>query len=488
MNYTRLKIIFLGFLLGIILLFSKISYYAIFLHQQYALLSVNQRIHTFIYNSNRGDIVDRNLLKFTDREKEQVLIYTNEPHKETILTIEKKSEEDFILDDSYLIIEKSIRNTKIAQHLIGIVGYAPFHKIQGLQGLSGLERQYDKELAGREGKVIMVVDSNNRPLYNTQPRIVGGKKNENTLVTTLCSVLQERLEKVIDGEKLIERGAVIVMDPYNGQVLAMISRPIMNYQNLDDGSHLNKGVQIHRNYNPASVFKMVIGLYALEQGVDPKRQFICKGLCKYSHGQLTFEEGFALSCNQVFYDLVLEFGGEEILEFAQKLGFGEKTGIGLYNEGRGRLPARETVKGKKGSALLALGQGDLEATPIQIAKLTAIIANGGYRITPQVVYYLGKNPHKVPDIKDLGPRIIDEKTVDILKEMMRKTAIFGTAAAINGFGGVKTGTADNQNRWLTGFFPAENPKIVVTIFIEEGYGKGTIEVSKKIIETIFNLN
>ncbi|SES63744.1 peptidoglycan D,D-transpeptidase FtsI family protein [Anaerobranca gottschalkii] len=471
MNYTRLKLIFIGFILAITLLFSKISYYAIFLHRQYALLSVNQRIHTYIFNSNRGDIVDRNLLKLTDREKQEVIVYPNEMDKEIIF-----------------IIEKSIRNPQIAQHLIGTVGYAPFYKVKGLQGLSGLERQYDRELAGREGKVIMVVDSSNRPLYDTYPRRVDGKKNENTLVTTLCSVLQERLENVIDGEKLIERGAVIVMNPYNGQVYAMISRPTMNFQNIDDGSHLNKGVQIHRNYHPASVFKKVIGLYALEQGVDPNRQFICKDLCKYSHGQVTFEEGFALSCNQVFYDLVLEFGADEILAFAQKLGFGEKTGIGLDNEGRGRLPARETVIGKKGSALLALGQGELEVTPIQIAKLTGIIANGGYQITPQIVYYIGKNPHKVPDYKNLGPRIIDEKSVSMLKEMMRKTTIFGTAQGLKGFGGVKTGTADNQNRWLTGFFPAENPQLVVTIFIEEGYGKSTIEVSKRIIETIFNLN
>jgi cell division protein FtsI/penicillin-binding protein 2 len=471
MNYRRIKIVFSLFLLTMTLLTLRISYISILLHRKYCYLSVSQRIHTFIYHSNRGDIVDRNLILLTDREVQGV----KAPNLSS--------------DGNPIYVQKSIRDSQIAEHLIGKVGYSPLYKIQGFQGLFGLEKQYNKELAGQEGKLVLVVDSSNRPVYFREPKDIPGKKNENTLVLTLCSSLQQRLERVIRDENLIDRGAVIVMDPYNGQVLAMVSRPDLNYLNIDDGSHLNKGVQIKRNYHPASVFKMVIALYALEEGVSPHREFICDGTCCHSaHGKLTFEEGFALSCNSVFYQLVLEFGTTEILDFAKKLGFGEKTGINLYNESRGRLPDQSIVNGKEGALLLALGQGDLETTPLQISKLTATIANGGYQITPQIVYYIGENPTKVPESKGYGQRVVTERSVNSLKEMMKKTTLIGTAKGLNGFGGVKTGTADNKNRWITGFFPGENPEVVVTIFIEEGYGKSTTEVARRILETIFSLN
>lgn len=489
MDQKRMKIVFGVFLIFIFSYIIRVGYYSLYLHKPYTYLSVSQRLNLYIYDSNRGPILDRNLQPMTDRQKEIMLVYS--PHlkgeeMEVALVAERLEGSADDIDFHHCVVENSIRSCGIAEHLIGLTGYSSFHKIKGMEGLSGLERQYNKELSGVPARVLMILDGNNMPVWNREPKIIEGKKSENAVVLTIDLELQEKLEKVIDDHSLIERGAVVVMNPFNGQVHSMISRPKMNYSGEDDGSHLNKTIQIHKGFNPASVFKMVTGLYALENEISPDRVFECGEMCIYNHGNINLVEGFAVSCNQVFYDLVRELGPDNIINYAQKLGLGSKTGIGLSSEGAGRLPEVSTVKGVQGNRLLAMGQGQLETTPMQIAKLTAIVANSGFDVTPNVVDYVGKNPKRVHGLRDLGSRLVGRQTVNQMQIMMEKTTQIGTARQLRGFGAVKTGTANNGNRWLTGYFPEKQPKYVVTIFIEEGFGKSTMEVTEKILKTIFD--
>lgn len=483
-----MKIVFTMFLMVMFFMVYKVGYYSLVLHKQYTHLSASQRLKTYMYNSNRGDILDRNLKPLTDRDSEIVIVYS--PNKENgdvkeVLVAEPYSETIDLIEGSY-VVERTTRNCGVAEHLIGNVGYARFPKLYGLRGLSGLEKQYDDKLAGVPARVALIADSMGRPMMGIPPYNIEGDKNKNSLVLTIDADIQESLEYVIDTKNLIERGAVIVMDPYNGEVIAMVSRPSMNFLNIDDGSHLNKAIQINKGFHPASVFKIAIGLYALENGHSPNTSYTCKDMCIYPHGHITFREGIAKSCNEVFYQMVLQYGPEAILDYAKGLGFGEKTGIDLNGESNGMLPEIDTVKGAQGNRLLAMGQGQLEVTPLQIAKLTAMVANGGYEVTPKVVGYLGKKPNKLYGFRNLGPRALSKESATQMQGMMELTTKIGTAKALDGFGAVKTGTGDNKNRWMTGYFPQENPQYVVTIFVEEGYGQSITSVTKEIIKTIFN--
>lgn len=481
-----MKIAFTIFLIIICIYITKIGYFSILLHHKYCYQSVSQRITQFTYNSNRGDILDRNLKQITDRTSSTMLVYIpyqRDKELEALLVAEEFANKE--LDFQHYVIEKSKRNCGVAEHLIGLTGPANHHKITGLQGLSGLEKQYDKELAGRPSSVRLILDGDRRPVWGQQPILVEGRKSENKLVLTLDLELQQALEQIIDEGGLIDRGAVVVMNPFNGQIISMVSRPKINYAQENDGSHLNKAIQLHRGANPASVFKLVIACYALENNVDPKELYQCTDMCINPHGSITFQEGLAKSCNQVFYELVRKFGAENILNYAQKLGLGFKTNIGLHGESAGRLPQLDTVKGPQGNKLLAMGQGDLETTPLQIAKITAIIANGGSDLQPEAVHFVGKNPKTVSNSNKLGEKIISRNTIKELQTMMELTTQIGTARQLSGFGGVKTGTANNGTRWMTGYFPEVDPQYVITIFIEEGYGKGTMEVSQKIIDALF---
>ena len=483
----RMKIAFTVFLIFIFTYIVRIGYFSIFLHQKYSYLSVSQRLTQYMYHSNRGDILDRNLKPLTDRTSSTMIVYSpyQEGNEVEVALIAKEYNNGEDMDFQHYIVEKSNRNCGVAEHLIGLTGYAPYHKIKGFQGLSGLEKQYDKELSGKPASVRLILDGNSAPVWWQEPMIVEGRKSDNKLVLTLDLDLQDRLEQIIDENSLIERGAVVVMDPFNGQILSMISRPRMNYSEENDGSHLNKAIQIHRGANPASVFKLIIGLYALENDVDPKKLYECTDMCIYPHGSITFEEAIAKSCNQVFYEMVGELGPKEILHYANKLGLGTKSNVGLNQEGTGRLPKLDTVIGPQGNRLLAMGQGQLETTPLQIAKVTSVIANGGFDVKPKIVHYVGKNPREVPTKAQLGERVVSKGSVREMKKMMELTTTIGTARQLSGFGGVKTGTANNGTRWMTGYFPQEKPQYVVTIFIEEGYGKKTMEVTDKIIKGIF---
>ncbi len=488
MYEKRLKIVF-SFFLGFLLIFTvKIGYLGTVKYNTYTHLSASQRLSVFIYDSNRGDILDRNLRPITGREQESMLVYSpyyaGDEAKEALIAQRFSDGEN--PDHDHFIVNKTIRNCGIAEHIIGTVTQAKFHKIYGQKGISGLEKQFDHKLKGSPARIATIVDSRGIPLPGFQPYDIKGKKNQTKMVLTLDLDLQENLERIMDEKQLIQRGAVVVMDPHNGQVLSMVSRPRVNFSGIDDGSHLNKAIQINKGYNPASLFKLIIGLYALEQKVEPNTQYNCKDMCIFPHGIISFEDGLAKSCNTVFYELVQQFGPKVLLEYAQKLGLGKKTGMGLEYESAGIMPHLDTVKGKQGNRLLAMGQGQMEVTPIQMAKITSIIANGGYDLTPKIIDFIGENPRKVGRYQDKGERLVSKNTANMLGEMMKKTTTIGTARALQGFGAVKTGTADNGTRWMTGFFPEENPQFVVTVFIEEGYGKNTMQVTREIIKTLFN--
>lgn len=487
MSQRRMKILFAIFLLFIFTYILRIGFFSTFYYRKYSYLSVSQRLNQYMFNTNRGDILDRNLNPITDRYSNAMLVYSTYKREEKngAALVAKQYVDGQEPDFHHFIIEKSNRNCGVAEHLIGLTGYAPYHKIKGFQGLSGLERQFNRELAGKPASVRLILDVFGNPIWGEEPMIIQGEKNENKLVLTINLDLQEKLEEKIDTEKLIQRGAVVVMDPFNGQILSMISRPRINYSQEDDGSHLNKAIQIHRGANPASIYKLVIGLYALEKGADPKGIYHCREMCIIPHGKISFKEAMAKSCNQVFYELVGEFGPKEIIEYSKMLGLGSKTAIGLNQEGAGRLPPIETVVGPQGNRLLTMGQGQLETTPLQIAKITSVIANGGFDVKPNVVHYLGKNPWKVPSRLKIGERIVSKDSIKEMKQMMELTTVIGTGRRLSGLGGVKTGTADNGTRWMTGYFPQGKPQYVVTIFVEEGHGKGTMEITKKIIDTIF---
>ncbi|WP_353892546.1 penicillin-binding transpeptidase domain-containing protein [Proteinivorax hydrogeniformans] len=475
--YKRINVLLIVFLLIFAFLLAKVGYLSLFKHTQYSQQIVNQRMKTLIYNCNRGDILDRNLDSLLKTEETQGWASYCPENKKVIFSQEKADEAKPVT------ITK--RKTDIANHLLGLINHHNLYSIFGYKGVSGIEAQYNDDLAAAPSKVSAFTDVYGELLSPEHFHDIKNPENETVVVLTIDSSLQQQVEYIVDKNDNMQQGAVIIMDPSTGEVLTMLSRPTHNYEQADDGSHINKAITIHKQYNPASLFKIVTSITAIENGYKLQDTFLCGGdSCPVVHGRVTLQEAFAYSCNEVFHEITTDIGPSEILKTASKLGLGKSTEVGLDFESKGKIPQIDTVSGIKGNRLLAMGQGQLEVTPIQIAKLTSIVANGGYNIHPNIVHYIGEKPTLPSSSIDFfnAKPIISLDTSNKLKKMMQSTISYGTAKDILYGGGAKTGTADNGLRWIAGFFPYENPKYVITILVENG--QSPVKIMQEILSEI----
>ena len=391
----------------------------------------------------------------------------------------------------------------LARHLVGYVNS------QG--GQLGLERALDRELAGDAVPALVTyLDGTGEPLSGLGIRRVVPQmgKPPYTVRTTIDARLQQAVEAILDQEASEGRpwrGAVVVMDAHSGEVLAMASRPQFQYDQLGqllaegEGTFLLNRAII--DYPPGSVFKALVAAAALEKGlVSLDEQFYCVGHYdldghRYEedaggHGQLTFKEAMAQSCNITFLQVGYErLGTEGLREAALLFGFGEPTGaLGAGrpwpDEQLGYVPGPD----EGGLAQMAFGQGALEATPLQVARAYAALANGG--ILPQVRLVTA---WETPAGEVVGrPRageakqILKPETAALVREALAAVTDpegqgTGRSAWIPGVGSAgKTGSAegvDTEGRqsthaWFAGFLPLNRPRYVITVLVEGGGGGG----------------
>ncbi|MBQ6877098.1 MAG: penicillin-binding protein 2 [Oscillospiraceae bacterium] len=497
----------------------------------YMKASVLNSRRTLTLEKTRAGIFDRNFVPFVNRNYERKLLVfpdilevsalSGYLDRDTMAEIFGKTEPS-VVDIGGIIIEgegiynfsypKRFSENTAAAHIIGY--------INGGKGVSGIEKSYNGFLE-KNGSSVSVSYSTD----GTGRLFAGGEINlseervfdKSGVVLTLDLEIQKAAEKILSEET--EKGAAVVMDVENGEILACASVPdfepgrIADYLNEKGSPFVNRAFSA---YTVGSTWKLVVAAAALESGISPERKFECTGSieidgriykCHWElgHGEIDMEKALEISCNPYFIDLAMEIGGKRILETAKNIGFGTKTdfGEGLFSSG-GNLPTEEELFSKTVLASFAFGQGKLLATPVQLACLASSAANGGKAVVPKLVlgtYDRNGNWEPTPDYSE-NP-VMSKKSADILKKMMINVVENGSgenAKPKEGTAGGKTASAQTGqfdeegneiiHAWFVGFFPAENPKYAVAVFAEgmNSGGDFAAPVFKRICEKIQLLN
>ena len=430
----------------------------------------------------------------------------------------------------------------LASHVVGYLGEISDTELEELKfihhepgseiGKAGLERQYNNLLGGVDGVRVVVTDSlgKERQVFEhlaAKP----GKDIRLTLDLDLQAVSELAMEDRI--------GAVIALDPRNGEVLALVSTPNYFPDQFVDGipTHIWKELINHPDkpfFNraiqaqlaPGSIFKPVIALAAQEQGImDSKFSVVCQGGANFhgryfrchrntGHGRVTLYEALAQSCDIFFYELGNKLGIDQIAKYSRLVGLGIATGIDLPNEKQGLVPSTKwkirflREKWYPGETIsVSIGQGALTVTPIQMAYAIGGLITGGEWHRPHLI------PWKVQDglSEDFTPPRPKRASLDptAVKEIVRglwgvvNDGGTGTRAQLPGHEICgKTGTAQvvsrslqqkstetghKDNAWFVGFAPCQQPEIVVVSLLEHGeHGHLAAPIVRDVIKTYFD--
>lgn len=389
------------------------------------------------------------------------------------------------------------------------------YRLGDVMGQMGVEAAFESQLRGEWGGQQVEVDSMGRVL-----RVLGEKsaRTGNNVTLTLDLDLQRSAETVLGDRK----GAIVAIDPRNGAVLAMVSRPAFDpnlfsthisneqWQQLQGQSFpfVNRALQ---GYPPASTFKIVTTTAALESGsfaantVLATRPYIEMGGIQFwdwnrqGFGPLSFTGAMAWSSDTFFYQTAIRMGGEPLIQWSKRYGFGRKTGIELASEeSSGLVPDQAWKRENLGedwyigdSINMSIGQGFMQATPLQVAGMFAVPANGGYRVEPHLL----KDREETKTWRE--SLNLKPETLNVLRTGLRQVITSGTGKVMNvptlPPNAGKTGTAEDPPRrshaWYGGYAPLDAPEVVVVAFVENadgGGGKVAAPMVRQVLETYFN--
>jgi penicillin-binding protein 2 len=380
------------------------------------------------------------------------------------------------------------------------------------EGREGLEQTFNQVLTGKHGEYKITFDKDGR---KTSEKITTPPVPGHTVVTTLDAHLQELAEKALEAKA--KRGAIVIVEPNTGDILAMASWPTYNpnafvptisaekFKALQDDPDIPLLPRAFRSsYPPGSTFKVAVGIAALESGaVRTDEEYNCvpsiqignvlfHNWKKTDRGALNFVEAMTESCDTWFYQVGIKTGAEPIIEWAQRLGFGGKTGIPLRGEVDGRVPNDQFMKATHGRKLLngdianiSIGQGDTQATPLQMAQAMAIIGNGGTFYQTRLVQQVQTVDNEIVTAFQVREKKTLGASADTMAQL--RTAMVNV---VNGPGGTahqaslesvevagKTGTAQwgpkNKERtaaWFAGFVPAGKPQYAFAAVYEGDVG------------------
>lgn len=438
-----------------------------------------------------------------------------------------------------------------AAHVLGYLGEINPQQLKARRGSGyvmgdeigqfGLEKNREEYLRGRSGGQQVEVDALGRRVRVLHA--VEDVPGQNVRLT-LDRDLQETASQAIEGKA----GAIVAMDVNSGAILAMVSTPGFDpnlfargvtgeeWRTLtQDPAHPLNNRAIQGQYPPGSTFKIVLAIAGLEEGViQPETTFFCPGSLtvgnrvfrdwkKGGHGAVNLHKGLTESCDVYFYLLGQKLGPDRIAKYARALGLGQPTGIELDHEKPGLIPDTEWKKRRFGqpwfpgeTPSIAIGQGYVSVTPLQMANLTATVANGGTLYRPWFVRKIESLDGRL--IREYGPEIIStlnlkENTLEHIRKALRDVVNSGSGTGGRAKSGLvmiagKTGTAQvaemrggivksenlpyqiRDHAWFVAFAPVENPEIAVAVLVEHGGhgGAAAAPLAKKIIEKYFTLN
>ncbi len=432
--------------------------------------------------------------------------------------------------------QRAYPSSRFGAHLLGYVREVSEEQVaQGryrrgdMVGQAGLERLLDQYLRGRDGGEQIEVDALGRPVQMVRRHdpIPGAH-----VTTTIDRRIQEVVERVMEKRA----GAVIVMDPRSGDVLAMTSGPAFDLDQFAGPLGREAWVRLVKDpqapllnrvlqgqYAPGSIFKVVVTAAGLQEGsLTPMDRVYCNGEFHLGertfkdwkeggHGHVDLRRAIVQSCNIFFYRAGLKVGIEAITRYARAFGLGAPTGIALPGEKPGLVPVLEFRRGRRAAAgqsgdtvNLSIGQGRLLVTPLQVARMMAAVANGGILWKPRLVQrvehpdgrLLYSEANEVSDHVELSLPVwefLRQSLWGVVNE-----GGTGAAARVPGLDVAgKTGSAQTIARserargpdhaWFAGYAPAGEPQIVVVVLVERGGlgGQVAAPIARKIFDAIF---
>ena len=392
-------------------------------------------------------------------------------------------------------VSERYRTPQILSHVIGYLDGSG-------SGISGLEKAYDEYLSqtGAQISVRYPVDALSRILPGEQEKISDTSELAKKGVKLTIDTDIQRIAEIAANDYL-KRGCVVVAEAGSCDLLAVVSRPDFSPTNLsavmdrEDSPLLNRAFSA---YSLGSVFKLVPAAEALEEGISPDQTYHCTGSIEVdgatfhcingtAHGDVDMNHAIAYSCNCYFIHLAQQIGGKNLLDQAERLGFGTSTELAPGLESvAGVLPSERNLSNARALANFSFGQGELTATPIQItALINAIISQGEYS-RPRLVQGLTDETGSYVEeyVAEEPQKILQISTTEKIMEYMRSSVEFGTSSQgkpEEGGAGAKTATAETgvkigdeelDQAWYAGFYPAQDPKYVIVVFAEDGEGGG----------------
>jgi penicillin-binding protein 2 len=572
---TRRKTFYFIITAAAIVFVLRLSQLQLFSHEQYGKKSEENSVRPVVKEPIRGYMFDRNKKLIVDSRASYSVTVTPSEFKESVLPLLST-----VLDVDSELIKDRIRRGRLysifaparikrdvdfktlafieenrdrlpgvgyhvetrrsyptevqASHLLGyareiseqqLAKSDGFYKPGDLIGFAGLEAKYETVLRGEKGYEFSMVDARGRiigPLDNGKSDIQ--PKEGFDLYLSIDENLQALAEELLSGK----RGAIVALDPRNGELLALASGPdyplsrfsgvtppdLWDSLNTREDKPLFNRATMTR-YPPGSTFKIVLATAALQEKViDTNWRITCHGSFRFGnkifkchtktgHGSVNVVEAIEKSCNVFFYNLMLKTGFEFWTKYGALYGFGSPTGIDIGEETAGLLPSEDYFdrvygKGKwtRGYLVsLAIGQGEIGASPIQMACYAMALANEGTIYQPHAVRAIYNKKTAKFDSVAYGSRTlpVSPEVAGLLRQAMYLVVNgpggTGAAARVAGISVAgKTGTAQNphgkDHAWFVGFAPFENPKITVCVLVENAGFGGTqaAPLAAKLIE------
>ena len=559
-NKKKMLIVFLCALVVIIGLTGRLVYLMVFDAEYYQEKAKSLHEREREIKAARGEIIDRNgtvlatnktvctisVIHSQIKEPERVIKELSSILGLEEETVRKRVEKVSSMERIKTNVEKKVGDKIRNLELDGVKvdedfkRYYPFEelasKVLGFtggdnQGIIGLEVGYENELKGQNGMILTTTDARGIELDGVaedriEPR--AGNTLQISLDYNIQMYAQQMAEKVME-EKQAEKVAILLMNPKNGEILAMVNVPEFNLnepfvlntegsENLTPEEKQDALNQMWRNgcinytYEPGSTFKIITSSACLEEGVVKlDDRFHCPGYKMVEdrkirchkvggHGSETFVQGIQNSCNPVFIEIGLRLGTDDFYKYFEQFGLMGETGVDLPGEASTIMHKKENV-GQVELATMSFGQS-FQVTPVQMAATVSSLINGGYRVTPHFgVQVLDAKGKKIETLHEgRGKRIVSEETSKTMQKLLESVVSEGSGknAYVEGYSiGGKTATSQtlprSANKYISsfiGFAPAQDPQILgmCVIYDPQGiYYGGTIAapVIGDIFENIF---